>query len=57
MHGVSKSMYNLEKLDMYTYRIKCYSPMCINDRLGYYFRVTFDYNDKSIYPTFLITTK
>lgn len=57
LSGINKDFYSLEKLDKYTYRIVTYAPIAINDKLGYYFNVTFDYNHKNKFATYLVSTK
>lgn len=57
LSGINKDFYCLEKLDKYTYRLTTYAPIAIHDKLGYYFKVTFDYNNKNKFATYLVSTK
>lgn len=57
LSGVNKNFYCLEKVDKYTYRVITYAPIAINDRLGYYFNVSFDKNYKTNFAAYLISTK
>ena len=57
LSGIKKDFYSLEKIDKYTYRLITYYPIHINDKLGYYFKVSFDYNHKNKFSTYLVSTK
>ena len=57
LSGINKDFYSLEKIDKYTYRLITYCPIPINDKLGYYFKIEFDYTNKNKFATYLVSTK
>ena len=56
--GVNKDLYFLEKIDMYTYRLITYKPIDIHHRLGYNYRVNFDYSAPKYgrFTTYIVST-